>query len=155
MTREQSGVLNIKEITFHVQAALDKPTNKGERHGRDDLLCSESQPGEDSRSICGSWKMTHWWKLWLICVTLAVSCFSIWPLEKNNSNTFRFANSFCISWAGNEVFVEGLKSRSSLQGLVLKATPWERTGAGLILGCTFESHGEHEQNKFLSVSQAN
>ena len=54
MTREQSGVLNIKEITFHAQAALDKPTNKVERHGRDDLLCSESQPGEDSRSICGS-----------------------------------------------------------------------------------------------------
>lgn len=30
MAREQSGVLNIREITLHVQATLGKPTVEGE-----------------------------------------------------------------------------------------------------------------------------
>lgn len=57
MAREQYRILNIKEITFHVQATLDKATIEMEKHVRDDLLRSESQHLKDS----SVWK--HLWVL--------------------------------------------------------------------------------------------
>lgn len=57
MAREQYRILNIKEITFHVQATLDKAAIEMEKHVRDDLLRSESQHLKDS----SVWK--HLWVL--------------------------------------------------------------------------------------------